>query len=160
MLNFIKFLTPTNNVVIILLALVSVTSFPSSQNLTMTMVNNTSTQTTAATATATNENSIMKSNGSISKKESSSQDAEIKPMTGFAPPPMSAVLTILMFVSASLYNFPYATIFDSNNPENNPNVFTNRVFPELVSVPTLINIRLVFTLICFLGFISAWALPP
>ena len=76
----------------------------------------------------------------------------MKPRTTFAPPPVSAVLTIVLFVSTALYYFP-----EFDHPD--PDVYTQRVFPDLISVEVLLYTRVFFTVVCFYGFIMAWFLP-
>ena len=75
-----------------------------------------------------------------------------KPRTTFAPPPVSAVLTVILFVSTALYFFP-----EFDHPD--PTIYTQRVFPNLISVEVLLYARLFFTAVCFYGFIMAWFYP-
>jgi hypothetical protein len=78
--------------------------------------------------------------------------AESKPLTTFVPPPLSAVVSIAGFVSVALYYFPSIEDPDAS-------VFTDRVFPEILSIKALLCLRLCFTLICLVGFLSAWWTP-
>ncbi|CAB9503902.1 expressed unknown protein [Seminavis robusta] len=76
-----------------------------------------------------------------------------KPLTSFAPPPLSAALTVAGMVGSSLYFFPKIEHPDAT-------IFTNVVFPEILSVKELIAIRLFFAFVCFVGFATAWLTPP
>jgi hypothetical protein len=79
--------------------------------------------------------------------------AEIKPTHDFAPPPVSAVISVLLFMSASIHYFP---TFDHADPK----IFIKRIFPDLLSVDMLLYIRLFFVLVGFRGFYMAWLFPP
>ena len=83
-------------------------------------------------------------------------DQESKPLTGWAKPPLSAVLSLTAFAGASLANFP--SLDEAAAPD--ASLFTHRVFPQLVSTTVLVYVRLVFAVICFVGFITAWLIPP
>jgi hypothetical protein len=78
---------------------------------------------------------------------------ETKPLTTFAPPPLSAAVSIVAFAAVAIYYFP-----EFDHPD--PTIFTNRVFPNVLSVTTLIALRAVFACIGFLGFSMAWMWPP
>ena len=83
-----------------------------------------------------------------------SKDADAaKPLTGYAPPPVSAVISMAFFLCLSLYYLPNDTVVP-------PELFVNRVFPEYMSVEALLYLRGFFALVCFGGFASAWVTPP
>lgn len=80
-------------------------------------------------------------------------DGESKPLVGFAPPHLSAVISIGAFVGISTFYFPTTTTVQ-------PDIFVNRVFPDYMSVEVLLYLRGFFALVCFGGFSSAWYTPP
>ena len=75
-----------------------------------------------------------------------------KPVTSFASPPVSAILTVAAVMGTSIYFFP--TI-----PDPDATVFVHRVFPQYVSVEVLIATRLFFAFVCVIGFASGWLTP-
>ena len=74
-----------------------------------------------------------------------------KPLSSFAPPPLSALVSALIFVGASIYYFP-----NMNEGSYDATLFTQRVFPEYVSESAILAIRAFFALICLGGFLSGW----
>jgi hypothetical protein len=80
---------------------------------------------------------------------------DMKPLTEFAPPPISAVISTCLFVISAVWYMPQ---FDHNDID--ANVFTRRIFPELISIQLLLSIRIFFTCICMYGFAMAWIYPP
>ena len=111
------------------------------------------------TSTTAPENKSKSNNTS-----SSVGQGDIKPTTQFIPPPISAIITLLLFVSTSIYYLPSSSPSSSNDDDLNDNndklLFTKRVFPQLISFEVLLYTRLIFTFVFFVGFISAWILPP
>lgn len=75
--------------------------------------------------------------------------AESKPITGFAPPPLSAIFSVAAMMGISVYYFP--TIQDPD-----ASIFVYRVFPQYLSVTGLIVARLFFAFVCVVGFASGW----
>lgn len=90
--------------------------------------------------------------------KNNNKGAETKPLTSFAPPPTSAILSTAGFIATAVWTFP--TLDDDHPPNYDTNIFTRRVFPELVSLKTLLAVRLFFTTIGVLGFAMAWMFPP
>ena len=88
---------------------------------------------------------------------------DIKPIEGFVLPPTSAIVSLTCFISIALYHLPTTATDDDGDGEhsssNNLTMFTNRIYPEYVTVEALIGIRMFFTFICFIGLISAWITP-
>jgi len=84
------------------------------------------------------------------------ENDDIKPLTGYAHPPLSAVLSVAAFVGLSMYYLPT----DNTKHAPPPEVFVKRVFPEFVSVEALLWFRGFFALIGLVGFFSAWTTPP
>jgi hypothetical protein len=75
-----------------------------------------------------------------------------KPITSFAPPPLSAIFSVAAMVGISVYYFP--TI-----PDPDASIFVYRVFPQYLSVTGLIWARLFFVFVCVVGFASGWMTP-
>ena len=90
-------------------------------------------------------------------------DGDIKPIEGFVSPPTSAIISLTCFISIALYYLPTSmsttTMSDDSGDGGELSMFTNRIYPEYVSVQALIGIRMFFTFICFIGLISAWITP-
>lgn len=88
-----------------------------------------------------------------SRKDNATDDNDAKPITGYAPPPVAALLSMITFSGLALYFFPTSTVVQ-------PDIFVHRVFPAVISVEVLLYVRGAFALICFWGFASAWLTPP
>lgn len=82
-------------------------------------------------------------------KGTTKNNGDSKPLTTFAPPPMSAVVSIVVFIGVAIYYLPTGT-------DVPPEIFVNRVFPEYLSVEAMLFIRAFFALVCFGGFASGW----
>lgn len=86
-------------------------------------------------------------------------DDEAKPLTGFAPPPLSASLTLAAFFAVSVYFLPSSSSEGGAAAEAEAELFRRRIFPNIVSFEMLLFVRLFFAFVCFGGFIAGWILP-
>ena len=91
-------------------------------------------------------------------------DPDIKPIEGYVIPPTSTIISLVCFICTSIYYFPTISTSSSSEEEDGDNIstlnmFTTRVYPTVISVRTLLCIRLFFAFIGFVGFISAWYTP-
>ena len=82
-------------------------------------------------------------------KGTTKSNGDSKPLAGFAIPPMSAVISIAIFVGVAIYYLP-------TGKDVRPEIFVNRVFPEYLSVEAMLLVRGFFALVCFGGFASGW----
>jgi hypothetical protein len=63
-----------------------------------------------------------------------------------APPPAMAVASMVLIASLAILAFPPMRSVDE---VARPQVFTNRLFPSYISLPTLLYIRTCFAILCF-----------
>jgi hypothetical protein len=63
-----------------------------------------------------------------------------------APPPLEAVISMSVIAGVALYTFPSMEKIDELAQ---PEIFTQRLFPEYVSLGALVYIRLLFAIFCF-----------
>lgn len=98
--------------------------------------------------------SLTMARGSDSKsgQGTSGSNGDSKPLTTFAPPPLSAFVSIAVFISVAIYYLPTSN-------DVSPEIFVNRVFPDHLSVGGMLCLRGFFVLVCFVGFASAWFTP-
>jgi len=80
----------------------------------------------------------------------------------FAPPPLTAIISLITFVSVAIYVLPSSTStsLKENEEEATQLLFTRRIFPNIISFEMLLLIRLSFVIICFVGFITGLMVPP
>jgi hypothetical protein len=65
-----------------------------------------------------------------------------------APPPLETVIAMLVLAGVALYTFPSMEKIDELAQ---PEIFTQRLFPQYMSLGALVYIRLLFAIFCF-GF--------
>jgi hypothetical protein len=63
-----------------------------------------------------------------------------------APPPSMAIAAMVLIGSLAIRAFPSMNSVDE---VARPEVFTNRLFPSIISIPALLYIRTCFALLCF-----------